>query len=140
MLAALADRLRDAAPSLRQVDTAAAYAALEVAPPRARCPAAFLVETDTDAGPQGLAVGGHRQVLTERFAAVLFLDAARDARGAAAAEAAREVRQEVLAALLGFTPDQAYEPVVYLGGRLLSAEGGYLVWQDDFATRRVVKV
>lgn len=139
MVDAIVQRLAERVPELRLIDTAAAYAALEAPPARAQCPAAYVIELEETAGPQGLATGGTRQLVTERVAVVLILDAARDARGAAGAAALRPLRQAVRAALAGFAPDEAHDALTFQGGRLIAAEGGYLAWEEAFAARSVLR-
>lgn len=138
MLEAIAERLRQAVPELRQAETAAAYAALDAAPPRARCPAAYVIETETSAEPNAILAGAWRQRLTERMAVVLFVDASRTA--ASPVGDLRPLRDAVRAALVGFVPADGAEPLSYLGGRLIGAENGYLVWQEEFASAANVKV
>lgn len=138
MIAAVIDRLRTLA-ELRSVDSAAEYAALEAPPAPARCPAAYVVELADQAGGNGLAAGGVRQLLTERLAVVLIVASLRDARGAAAAAELREVRHATRAALVGWAPDAAHDPLLFGGGRLIAAERGYLVWQDEYSTRSVLR-
>lgn len=126
-------------PLLRTIDSAAEYAALEAPPPAARCPAAYVVDLADEAGENGLATGGVRQRLTERIAVVLVLASLRDARGAAAAAALRPVRQAVRAQLLGWTPDAEHDPLTYVSGALVGAERGYVVWQDQYVTRSILR-
>jgi hypothetical protein len=135
---AVIDRLRALA-ELRSVDSAAEYAALEAPPAPARCPAAYVVELADQAGGNGLAAGGIRQLLTERLALVLIVASLRDARGAAAAAELRSVRHATRAALVGWAPDEAHDALLFGGGRLIAAERGYLVWQDEYSTRSVLR-
>lgn len=132
------ERLR-AVPALRLIDTAAAYAALEAPPPRAQCPAAYVIELTDEAGPNGLAAGGTRQRLTERIAVVLIMDASRDARGAAAAAELRPLRQAVRRALAGWPPSEDHDALTFQAGRLIAAQGGYLAWEEQFATRSTLR-
>lgn len=140
MIEAIRSRLAEMDPPLlRTIDSAAEYAALEAPPPAARCPAAYVIELADEAEPNGLATGGVRQRLAERIAVVLVVASARDGRGAAAAATLRPVRHGVRAQLVGWAPDEAHEPLTYLSGALVGAERGYVVWQDQFLTRSVLR-
>jgi hypothetical protein len=132
------DRLR-ALQELRTVDSAAEYAALEAPPAAARCPAAYVIELADNAGENGLAAGAVRQRLTERLAVVLIVASLRDARGAAAAAELRRVRHAVRGALVGWAPDEDHDALTFLSGRLIAAERGYLVWQEEFTTRSLLR-
>jgi len=138
MVTAIIERLAELH-ELRTVDTAAAYAALEAPPPAGRCPAAYVIELGDDAGENGIATGGVRQRLTESVGVVLILASVRDGRGAAASAELRPVRLAVRQALLGWAPDEAHDAITYLGGALVAAERGYVVWQDRYATRSTIR-
>lgn len=138
MIDAILERLR-ALDALTTVDTAAAYAALEAPPPAARCPAAYVIELADEASENGIATGGIRQRLSERFGVVLVLSSLRDRRGAAAQAALRPVRVAVRGALLGWAPDEAHDAITYVSGALVGAERSYVVWQDQYVTRSILR-
>lgn len=140
MIEAIRERLAAMDPPLlRTIDTAAEYAALEAPPPAARCPAAYVIELADEAGANAIATGGVRQRLTERLGIILVVASLRDGRGAAAAAALRPLRQAVRAQLLAFQPDHQHDPLHYVSGALLGAERGYVVWQDVYVTRTILR-
>lgn len=127
-------------PPFRSVGAAADYASLDAPPPVARLPAAYVIELADSADPNGLATGGIRQRVTRGFGVVLIVSALRDPKGGPAASTLAPLRQALRQALVGFSPDEAHEPVTYVRGRLLAAERGFLAWQDEFSTRTTIRV
>lgn len=135
MIDAVIARLKECAPSLKSVESAAELAALTVAPPLHRMPAAYVIPLAERAGDNLAATLVTRQRVATQIGVVLVV-AGRiaDAKGGAQVVAIQTPREEIRAALLGWEPVAGHEPLQYVGGELLEFAGGAVWWQDDFAT------
>lgn len=68
-----------------------------------------------------------------RFAVeIMVRNVAEHATGGPAGEALEDVREEVLAALVGWSPASGHAPIAHTGGRLVSFDAGIAVWRDEF--------
>lgn len=129
-LALVIERLKSEVRGLRLVAGAADLAALREAPPLA-LPAAYVVPLAERAEPDAL-LGVVEQRLQLTFGVLLAVRSLRDARGEAAQNELRGLRDAVLAALMGWTARPDADPCEYAGGRLLQLNDTVLWWGDDY--------
>lgn len=129
-LAAIVTQLKaGACPSLKW-----AQLALKAAVPAAY-PAAYVFPLSEKAGADPLSGGAVRQRVTSVFAVEMMVKNAASAdAGGPAEESLETTREEVKAALVGWSPGQSFAPVEYAGGRLVDFEAGTAVWRDEFST------
>ena len=108
-------RLRANCPTLAlRVAGAADYAAAALSEDVA-VPCAFVLPGGESAGDQEL-IGAPLQELTDRFTVVVCVSNLADERGQAGAEQLDDIRRELTAALLGWSPDTAqFGPIQYQG-------------------------
>ncbi|ARO88178.1 hypothetical protein EBAPG3_010530 [Nitrosospira lacus] len=130
VIARLADQVPP--PSLRRVAAAAELAA--ASEDLKQVPAAYVVPAAERASQNQFATGGVLQRNQVRFAVVLAVSNVSDMRGEKAQADLRILRTSVITALLGWSPDSAFDPVEYVGGRLLRLSDAVLWWQDEFLT------
>lgn len=129
-LAPIAARLAAQAPLLAQVSSALAD------PPPASYPAAWVLPLAEQIDEQALS--GSARVCEQRFGVQLMVrHAARADAGGPAADALEDVREQVLAALVGWQPPGAAAPIRQVAGRLLRYEDGLAVWRDEFITQSI---
>ncbi len=132
-LAPIVSRLKARATSLKHVAGAANLAALKSAP--ARTPAAWVVPVSESASANVSASIDVVQRIRRRFGVVIAVRDVRDATGEAALDGGlAQARSEIVAALVGWSPDAESGAIVAAGGRLLSFSSGALWWQDEFET------
>ncbi|MBF0155144.1 MAG: hypothetical protein HQM03_22060 [Magnetococcales bacterium] len=122
------ERIRTQIPGLRQVAGAAGLGTIGTG--RVIPPAAFVVEAANTAGE---AIEGSQQV-TESIAVVVVVDNRRDPRGADASDTCRQWRDQVSAALLGWRPSPAHDPITYIRGSLVALTETTLSWQELYQT------
>lgn len=125
------DRLKEAAPSLR--DVAAMALLTGEAPAGLRTPAALVYPIAVAAMPNSTTT-----IMTQRVEArvgvILCVKNVSDRRGNGALDDLRTVQDEALAALVNWRPSPDFTPVEYSRGRLFAFEGGTLIWQDEYVT------
>lgn len=96
-------------------------------------PAAFVIplaENPSDNQLSSLAV---RQRVQASFAVTLCVKDFSDARGSAALkQGLMPIRQQVLGALIGFSPLPQSDVITHAKGSLLQISHGVLIWQDHF--------
>lgn len=126
-------RLRANATTLKLVEPAAEYAALKAPPPAARQPAAYVIPQRDTAGRNNV-IGAVRQRVGASFGVIIMLGNLRDARGGQAVADIDAVKADVRAALLGWTPQTGWEPVLMGAGSLIDIDQGVLVWMESFST------
>lgn len=139
--AGIVARLKAEAPSLRLVEGLAQLAALKQNPSTNVQPAAYVVPVSETAGDNRLANGiAQRNAVT--FGVVLCITDLSDPRGDAAGDVLDEVRGEVRAALVGWTPIGASGPALFVGGETIDLDRfGALWWMDRFrATESIRRV
>jgi len=119
--------------SFRVVSGAADLAAARQDPPK-QLPAAFVIVTQEDPGPNSLGTGGLSQHVAATFAVVLCVGNLRDVRGAKAREDLESLRLYLLQALLLWPPASGFDPTEKGRGKLLAFQDQVLWWQDDFRT------
>lgn len=130
MLVEIASRLRASVPDLRLVAELAQYAALTGLPKA--MPAAYVLPVSDAAGPNLLVTNGVRQPLTTTLGVILFFEHRADAAGGAATLGLIQLRDQVRQALIGWQPDEAIEPLLLAGGRLIDLIQRTAVWQDNY--------
>lgn len=133
MLAEIEARLTAAAmPPLRQVAGAAEFqAAARQAPPRERQPAAYVIPVAETGGPNRLA-NAVRQQVAARIGVVLALGNLADPRGQGATRALEDVRGAVRAALVGWAPTDADDPLTFTRGAAVAFRDNVLWWLDEY--------
>lgn len=121
-------------PTIRHVVAAASGAV------PAAYPAAYVYLASRQASPNTLGVGASSQRLEARIAVeIMVRHAGEAAAGGPAADLLQDVLDEVDAALLGFAPYAAYEPLELVEGRTLGLEAGLLVWRDVWRAARIMR-
>lgn len=125
-------RLQLRAPILSSVGGGVSLAAVQRAPRRK--PAAWVLPAQEVAGQNRLATVAVRQTMTYRFGVLVCVQNARDSRGDAARDDLLVVREEVLSALLGWSPAAGFDPVTFGSGSMLQLDGIAIWWQDEFIT------
>lgn len=135
---ALLAQHRDAL-GLRLVDGALSFAALENNPPAASLPAAFVVPISDTASPNTLASGDVRQRVTSRFAVLICVARAGDARGGRSAAALDAIQVGVRDLLLGWRPAAGWSPVTYVGASLAGTHGGAVWIQVTFQAAHTIR-
>ncbi|WP_175784465.1 phage tail terminator protein [Burkholderia ambifaria] len=94
-------------------------------------PAAFVVMTGDDPEPNQLQ-NGTRQDIVDEFDVIVALKQGNE-RGQAAADELHDVRAALLLALVGWTPDERYEPVEYTGCDLVSTDRFRVLYRFGFS-------
>ena len=80
------------------------------------------------------------QQVNEDFSVVYAISNLRDVRGEAASADLRPIRGSVQTALLGWTYDaNAYDPFIFVRGRLLALTNPVLWWIDTYRTVRYAR-
>lgn len=131
-LSPIVDRLKDTAvcPSLKWVELA-----LTSAIPTA-FPAAYVFLLSEKAAPNSLDSAFVRQEVTAIFAVEWMVrNAAAGAAGGAAAVSLETLRDEGMAALLGWSPSESFRAIEFAGGGLLAYADGAATWRDQFSTK-----
>ncbi|GIX17701.1 MAG: hypothetical protein KatS3mg119_1887 [Rhodothalassiaceae bacterium] len=128
-LADVVQRIRDQVPAARIVAHG-----LEADVP-ARTPAVYVYPLAEDSEPPA-ALGPVIQRAVVRIASEIIVTAARSPRrGEGAADELEAVRGELMAALAGWQPAWADEPLEHRQGRLVQLEAGWASWRDEWETR-----
>lgn len=97
-----------------------------------KLPAAYVVPGDDSPGEQKSQTD-YWQDLTEGFSIIVFVSNGRDERGQFASfDVVHDVRQSLFKALLGWSPEERGNPVIYAGGTLLDVNRHELSYQFDF--------
>lgn len=102
-------------------------------------PSAFVVPMSDRASPNRTGTMVVQQNNTTRFAVILAVQNLRDARGHKAQDDLRTLRQDILTALHGWQPGEAFDPIEYGGGRMLQLNNQVLWWQDEFLTSHFIR-
>jgi hypothetical protein len=124
-------RLRAHCPSLKLVAGSAQFDQAASGMPTA-WPAAFVYPLAAKPAPN-IMLGEVQQTVSESFGVALVVQNVEDARGDAAIDRLRQLREEVIAALLGTQPTGGCGVITYAAGRYLTSFNGFFWWQDDFA-------
>lgn len=102
-------------------------------------PVAFIVPMSDRASPNRTGTMVVQQNNTTRFAVIIAVQNLRDARGHKAQDDLRILRQDILTALHGWEPGDAFDPIEYGGGRILRMTNQVLWWQDEFLTAHFMR-
>ncbi|MDQ7002658.1 MAG: hypothetical protein Q9N02_08260 [Ghiorsea sp.] len=96
-------------------------------------PAAFVIPLAESPGDNQLATLAVRQQVRASFAVTVCVKDFSDATGASALkQGLTPIRQQVLAALVGFSPLAQSDAITHSKGTLLQIKNGVLIWQDHF--------
>lgn len=126
-------RLRDQATSFRQFGGAADLATAQDATVTMPSGYVYPVAETAEGSDTGTEVISQR--VTARVAVAIAAKNLRDARGDAALADLAALRQEILSALLGWTPNGEFTPVQFARGQLVKFSNAVLWWQDEFTTQ-----
>lgn len=96
-------------------------------------PHAFVYRLD-DLAEEGDEVGMGTQAMSEAFGVLVVVSAAADDRGAAADDAMDDLRDALLAALKGWSPDGAHQEFEYRGFETIELSRARLWRRFDFVT------
>lgn len=111
-------------------------AAVDAIAPFHAMPCCVVHDLRETASPNEMGVGGSpRHTVTVRIGLLIVARDVSDAIGAAALSQIDTARSSVTSALLGLVPDTGYHPIEYGTGRIAFAEGGTLMWLDEYLTR-----
>jgi hypothetical protein len=132
ILADIIARVAEKCPQLRLVAGAAEFAAISESIPIH--PAAWVIPLGDSPRENTLAAGGVMQRMDSVFGVLIAVRDLTDQRGQAGVDTVGALRSSVMAALLGWTPSADAAPIEYTGGRLVSFEGGFVWWQEEFGT------
>lgn len=133
------DRLDIQVGALRKVAGSADFAvALDDLKPAA-LPAAYVLPGAESAGRSTTGTQLVSQQNRPRFGVMLAVSNLRDARGENAQTDLRTLRIAVMTVLLGWSPDAAFDPVEFAGGKLFRMSNGVLWWMDEFSTAHLLR-
>lgn len=94
----------------------------------------------SSAKPAGnLLINAVEQRLTESYSIVFWVAVAGDATGDAVVDQVETLREQVQAALLGWSPDGVRSPMLYAGGQLSHFESGAVLWEESFSTESYLR-
>lgn len=133
------------APTLRQVQGAAAYASVEklanFAPP---CAYVILAREKSRPHPAGNGMPGAQQRMVQQvdvtFGVMVAVLNYREQLGAQSQDALLAVLGAVRGALLGWVPPGASQPISLQQGDLLQYDAGRALWADVYHTNHVIGV
>ena len=129
--ATLIERLKVTCPLLKLVGGSADFSVAEAAL-RNKLPAAFVIPLAEQASPNSSATTLVSQRVNQQFGVILAASNLRDATGEKALADIYAVRQQVMAALLGWIPAGERSGMEFSGGHLQDMSDQVLWWQDDF--------
>lgn len=134
LLTAIGDKLgTDVAALKGGIQYAADLAALVAAGQMPqRDAAAFIVPLGFDGRGGESATGVHTQILSHAVGVIIVVKARGDASGRKALPAIDDIKDAVIASLAGWAPDDVASVLVVARGRLVSLEGGVVLYQLDF--------
>ncbi len=133
MITDIVSRLKSQVATLKLVEGALDYAAVQVQPPAGNMPAVYVVELAENFAPASGMSGAKTQDGVASFGVILWMAAARlDVKETPAA--LETLRTAIKNALFGWAPPGANgAEFAHAGGRLLVAEGNLVVWQQTFS-------
>lgn len=97
-------------------------------------PSAYVVPLADKGGPNDLDTGLVEQRREPRIGVVMVVRNVRATKGATALSDVETLRQAIDDALLGWSPEAKYDPMLFASGKLLSMENGVMFWQDEYTT------
>lgn len=104
-------------------------------------PAGLLAPVRVSANPSPF-IGVHIQETQSVFGVFILLEPGMDGPvGAGQADLIDDLRAELRAALVGWTPDPAiFAPMQYAGGELSPYHGGIFAWREDFSVSHEIRI
>lgn len=124
-------RIEALVPGLLGVGGAADLAAA-IAQPSPRTPWAYVIPLRMSGGANQIAVAGVSQRMTDRIGIVTAVRNVASASGQKSLDELTPLRQAQLQALVGWTPDENHEEVVFAHGQLVDFSNRVLWWQDEY--------
>lgn len=115
----------------RRISGAAEYAQISETV-KMPTPAAYVVPMDDEVSQQESS-NGYRQVVRDVFAVIVVLSNTTDERGQTSVVAVEDIRTELFAALLGWSPDARHDRIEYEGGQIMAIDRARLFYQFEFA-------
>lgn len=97
-------------------------------------PTAYVIPMDDNPG-ENKAQNGYWQENTESFAVVVIVSNTADERGQSAIDHIHDCRKQLFSALIGWSPDEAYDGIVYEGGTLIERNRAHLYYQFEFSSK-----
>lgn len=131
------DRLKAVSTTLGGRIAGAAEFSAEVEAARLALPCAFVLRASGE-GSEPDTIGAVVQMLTEDFAIVVAVDNSADSRGQAGAEALDDVMVDLLARLLGWSPDATHNAFSYVRDDHVSLDRARLWHQFIFRTSSAI--
>jgi hypothetical protein len=95
-------------------------------------PFAFVIPADDTPGEQ-LSSNALRQNITDSFAVIVVLSNTADEKGQGSAKSVHQVRSLLWSALLGWSPTEDYDGIIYEGGQLLQLDRARMWYQFEFS-------
>ena len=131
-------RVKTAVPSLSSRVAGTASLERALAAEHLAVPSAFVVPLGEQAS-EVLTVPSITQTIEYVLGVVVAVDNTSDERGQTAADSLRAVRDELVAGLVGWTPDAAlYDPLEYASAEIQEISAARLWWRFQFASRAVL--
>jgi len=132
-VAGVIDRLRKQVPLVKSIGTAAdLHTALDVPPNTSPALYVLIEERGSPAKYSGQVTIQNVDVLLKVVRLVRSASGQKHGRGAR--EQADQIARQIRAALIGWTPDDAFEAITFQSGRDDSYRGGWLAGQELFRT------
>lgn len=98
-------------------------------------PAAFVLPADEVSGPNTLSSGAVSQLVTATFTVVIAVANYADSTGKSGHDSLQEIREKVLACLIGWPPPDTVTEVTHTQGNLALYNQSTLWWRDSFSTQ-----
>jgi len=95
-------------------------------------PCAYVIPLD-DSPEENVSQNAIRQPLNDAFAVIVVVSNKADEKGQTSAGEIHDIRAELWGALLGWSPNERYDPITYDGGTLLSLDRARMFYQFEFA-------
>lgn len=128
LVAEIADRLKaECGASFRLIGMAGELAAVKERP--TALPALYVYAIE-DAAEENQRLNGHLQRVEADVGVLMVVSNLSDPKGGAAAGDIETLKTKTRAALAGWQPPSAEEPLGLVGGKLVKAAGGAVWWED----------
>lgn len=139
MLALIVTHLKTSAGTpFRHVDQALALSSIQSSPPR-QTPAAYVVPTSSQGGPNTTGTLETRQQKTIRFGVVIIQRVHDDAAGTKRAEEIETLIGQTEALLVGFSLGETFTPITFIRGSLVHMGEGEVWWLHEFSTDTILR-
>lgn len=96
--------------------------------------AAFVVPVSDGADPNERTTGRFSQLLRPRFGILIVCRAVNDRMGKGVTKRLEFMKQQIRGALMGWTPDTNFEPIMLVEGNLLEFKRGGVFWMEEYVT------